>query len=102
MIGRRNLAPRLNQGAVRIEQQLSVVEGAAIAFIDADGHDHVGVLRGFADRIGSRGRDNDGLVQQFVVLGAHFEWGLHEGKIRVVRHDGFRENGELHAPLAEF
>ncbi|MNG08702.1 hypothetical protein D3C84_920790 [compost metagenome] len=102
MIGRRNLATGLNQGAVRIKQQLRVVQGTAIALVDADGHHHVGVLGGFANGIGGRGRHDDGLIEQFVVLGTHFERRLHKGKVRVVRHDGFRENGELHAFLAEF
>jgi len=35
------------------------------------------------------------------VLGSHFEGRLHVRKIRVVRHDGFREHGKLHALLCE-
>jgi hypothetical protein len=33
---RRDLAARLNQRTVRVEEQLGVVQGAAIALVDAD------------------------------------------------------------------
>ncbi|MNS37250.1 hypothetical protein D3C72_694620 [compost metagenome] len=55
-----------------------------------------------ADGIGGRRRHGDSLVQQLEVFGGHFERRLHEGKVRVVRHDSFREHGKLHTLFAEF
>ena len=52
MVGRRNLAATLDQGAVSIEQQLSVVDRPAVALVDANGHHHSGLPAGFADRNG--------------------------------------------------
>ncbi|MNQ86726.1 hypothetical protein D3C85_1019260 [compost metagenome] len=92
----------LDQGAVGIEQQLRVVQRAAIAFVDADGHDHAGLFGGGTDGISGVRRHGHRLIQQLVVLGAHFERRLHEREIRVVRHDGFRKHGELHTLFAEF
>lgn len=92
----------LNQGAVGIEQQLRVVQRTAVTFIDADGHHHAGLSGGGADGLGSSRRDSDGLIQQFQVFSRHFERRLNEREVRVVRHDGFREHGELHALLTEF
>ncbi|MNY17867.1 hypothetical protein D3C86_1512120 [compost metagenome] len=102
VVGRGNLAATLDQRAVGIEQQLRVVQRAAIAFVDADGHDHARLPGRSADGIGGGRRHGDRLVQQLEVFGGHFERRLHVGKVRVVRHDGFREHGELHALLAEF
>ena len=64
VVGRRNLAAALNQSAVSIEQQLRVVERAAIALVDADGHHHSGLLAGFADGVGGGRRHGHGLFKQ--------------------------------------
>ncbi|MCY1242972.1 hypothetical protein D9M72_559730 [compost metagenome] len=102
MVGRGNLAATLDQRAVGIEQQLRVVQRAATALVDADGHDHPRLPGRSADGIGGMRRHGDCLVQQLEVFGGHFEWRLHVGKVRVVRHEGLREDGELHTLLAEF
>ena len=39
VIGGRDLAAPLNQGAIGIEEKLGVVEGSAVTLVDADGHD---------------------------------------------------------------
>ncbi|MNY60130.1 hypothetical protein D3C86_1966440 [compost metagenome] len=63
----------LDQRAVGIEQQLRVVQGAAISFVDPDGDHHAGLSGGGTDGFGGGRRDCDGLIQQFEVLGAHLE-----------------------------
>ena len=40
VIGGRDLAAALNQGAVGIKEQLGVVQGSAVTLVDADGHDN--------------------------------------------------------------
>ena len=42
-------APTLDKCAVRIEQQLGIVERSAIALVDADGHHHARLLARLAD-----------------------------------------------------
>ena len=64
MVGRRNLATTLNQGAVSIEEQLRIVDCPAVAFVDSDGHHHSGLLAGFANCVGSGGWHGYGLVKQ--------------------------------------
>ena len=53
MIGRGYLAAVLDARAVSIEQELRVIDRAAIALVDAAGDDHASLLGGFGDRAGS-------------------------------------------------
>jgi hypothetical protein len=54
----------LDQVAVRVEQQLRVIECAAVTFVDANGHHHFGLPRGLADGLrGGRGHGY-GLIEQ--------------------------------------
>ena len=104
VISGRDLAAPLDQGAVGIEEKLRVVEGSAVTFVDADGHDDSRLFAGFADGIGGRRRHRHRLIEQLEVLTSANDLvgGLDERKVRVVRHHGFRERGELHALLPEF
>jgi hypothetical protein len=94
----------LDQGAVGIKEQLCVVDRPAIALVDADRHHHPRLARSLADRVGCGRRYRHGLLEQSEMLdsGQKLNARLHRGKIRVVRHDGFRERRELHALLTEF
>ncbi|MNL53896.1 hypothetical protein D3C87_1771820 [compost metagenome] len=80
---------------------MRVVDRAAIAFIDANRNDHARLLARLTNGQRGGGRNGNGLIQQLEVLCTHCECRLHKGKIRVVRHHGFRENGELHALSTE-
>ena len=95
-----DLATALEQGTVSVEQQLRIVQAAAIPFIDADRHHHARPSRSLADCVGRRGRHRHRLIEQSQMLGSAeiLQWRLHHGKIRVVRHDGFRKGGQL-SPL---
>src|SRR5262245_42904512 len=97
VVGRADLAAALDQGAVGIKQQLSIVERAAIALVYANCHHHAGLLAGLADRR-RRGRwHGHGLLEQSQILPDHLEWPLHEGEIGVVRDNGFGKSCELDA-----
>jgi hypothetical protein len=64
MIGRRDLASTLDQGSVRIEQQLRIIECTTIALVDADGHHHSCLPAGIAYGVrGGRWRSH-GLIDQ--------------------------------------
>jgi hypothetical protein len=54
VIRRRDLATPLNQRAVGVEEQLGVVQGGAVALVDADGHDHARRFTRVADRVRRR------------------------------------------------
>ncbi|MNP29503.1 hypothetical protein D3C76_1225300 [compost metagenome] len=101
VVGRGDFASMLNQATVGIEEQLRVVDRAAIALVDADGDDHSCLFAGLTDRQCGGGRHGDRLIEQFEVLCAHGKRRLHKRKIRVVRHHRFREHGELHALSTE-
>src|SRR3982074_3246084 len=68
MIGRRNLATVLDECAVGIEQELRVIDRAAIALVDADGDDHAGLLGGLADSPGSVGWVDKNSIPHSLVL----------------------------------
>jgi hypothetical protein len=101
VIGGRDLAASLDQGAVGIEEQLRVVKSAAVTFVDADGHHNSRLFARLADGVGGRRRHRHRLIEQLEVLtsGNDLVGGLDERKVRVVRHHGLRERGELH-PLS--
>ena len=72
MVGRGDLAATLDQGAVGVEQQLRVVERAAVALVDADGHHHPG-LPGRPRRWLGGGRGHGyRLIEQPVVFACRF------------------------------
>ena len=52
VVGRRYLAATLDQGAIGVEQQLRVVETAAVTLIDADGYHDARLSGGLPERIG--------------------------------------------------
>ena len=54
VIGGRDLAAPLDQGAVGIEEKLGVVQGSAVTLVDADGHDDSRLPGSFADGVGGR------------------------------------------------
>jgi hypothetical protein len=87
----------LDERAVGIEQELRIIDRAAIALVDADGDDHASLLGGFGDHAGRVGRYGHRLIEQFVVLRAHLIGRFDEGKIGVVGNDRFREGCELDA-----
>ena len=58
-------------------------------------------LAGFADRVGGGRRHGHRLLEQPEVLRGHLERALHEGKVRVVRHDRLGKGRELHSSPAE-
>jgi hypothetical protein len=64
---RRDLAAPLKQCAVGVEQQLRVVQGVAVALVDADGHDHARLFH-VADGVRGRRRHSHRLVDQPKVL----------------------------------
>ena len=101
MVGRGDFASTLNQDAVRIEQQLRVIEGATIAFVDANGHDDSCLLTGVTDGVRGIRRHGHCLIKQPMVFSAHFVRPLDERKVRVIRHHGFRKGGELYALATE-
>src|SRR5262245_39575178 len=70
--GGRDLAPTLDQCAVRVEKQLRVVHGATVAFVDPDGDDHASAAGGLADCMRRRRGHGDRLLQQPDVRGVHF------------------------------
>src|SRR5678809_1038508 len=85
VIGGRDLAAPLDQGAVGIEQKLGVVQASAVTLVHADGYDDSRLLSRFADGVCGRGRHRDGLVKQLPLLWSCdvLKWGLDEGKVRV-------------------
>ncbi|MNP20696.1 hypothetical protein D3C76_1132800 [compost metagenome] len=101
VIGGGYLASVLDKRAVGVEQQLSVVDRAAIALVDADTGDEVGFAAGFADLAGDVRGHGDRLFEQLEVLPGHGEGRLHEREIGVVRHHGFRKDSKLHAFAAQ-
>ena len=103
VVGRRDLAAPLDQAAVSVEEELGVVEGSAVTFVDADGHHDSRLFAGVADGIGGGRRHRHGLIEQLEVLAAADDLigGLDERKVRVVGHHGFRKRGELHAFVAQ-
>src|SRR5215207_7025979 len=104
MIGGRDLAAPLDQGAVGIEEKLCVVQGSAVTLVHADGHDDSRLPGGIADGVRGGGRHRHGLVEQLQLLGSDdfLDRGLDPRKVRVVRHHGLRERGELYPLPAEF
>ena len=54
VVGGGNLAAMLDQGAVGVEEELRVVQGFAVALVDADGYDHARRLARVADRVRCR------------------------------------------------
>ena len=103
VIGRRDLAAPLNQGAVGIEEQLSVVQGSAVTLVDANGHNNFGLPGSFADGVRGRRRDRYRLIEQLPLLRSDdvLQGGLDEGELRVVRHHGLRKRGELYPLLTK-
>src|SRR6187399_1321721 len=104
MIGGRDLASPLDQHAIGIEEELRVVQGPALALVDADGHHDACFLAGVSDRVGGWGGHSNRLVEQTQVLLPHDDLprGLNEREIRVVRHESLGKSGELHSLLPEF
>ena len=96
MVGRRQFAAMLDQRAVRIEKQLSIVDRSAIALIDANGRHHACLPASFTDRECCRRRHCHCLLEQYKVLPKHFKWPLHVRKIGIVRYDCLREGRELY------
>jgi hypothetical protein len=92
VIGRRDLAATLDQRAVRIEQQLRVVDGGAVALVDTERDDHPGFAGGFGDRVGLGGRYGHRLLEQTQVLLGHRVGRLHEGEVGTVGNDGLGED----------
>jgi hypothetical protein len=103
VVRRRGLAAALDQRAVGVEEQLGVVERAAIALVDADRHDDRARPARLADRLGGGRGHGHRLVEQLQVLapGDDLERGLDEREVRVVRDHGFREGREAHAVAGE-
>src|SRR4249919_1123984 len=60
----RDLAATLHERAIGIKEQLRVVDGAAVALVDADGHNHVGFASSLGNRIRGGGGDGHRLLQQ--------------------------------------
>jgi hypothetical protein len=63
VVGGRELAAVLDQRAVRVEQQLRVVDGAAVSLVDTDRDDHLVLPGGLADGVGLLGRYRHRFVQ---------------------------------------
>ena len=61
-------AAPLNQRAIGIKEKLCVVQGSAVALVDADGHDNSRLLASFADGVDGRRRHRHRLVEQLQVL----------------------------------
>jgi hypothetical protein len=97
VVGRRNLATALDQGAVSIEQQLRIVERAAVALVDADGRHYACLPAGIADRQDYGRRHRHSLFKQPEMFRDHLERPLHKREIGIIRHHRLREGGELHA-----
>jgi len=53
----------LDEGSVCVKEQLGVVDGSAVAFVDAYRDDHVCLPAGFADAVCCGGRYCYGLVE---------------------------------------
>ena len=102
VIGRRDLATPLKQRAVGVEQQLRVVQGAAVTFVDADGHHDSGRPGRIGDGVGRA----DGMVtawsSRLRCSLTELEGSLQKREVRVVRHDRLGESRELHTSVAEF
>jgi hypothetical protein len=98
VIGRRDRAAPLNQRAVGVEEQLRVVQGFAVALVDADGCHHPRLLARVADGVGRGGWHRHGMIEQLQVLASANDLvgGLEKRKILVVTHHGLRERRELH------
>ena len=68
VIGGRDLAAPLDQGAVGIKEKLGVVQGSAVALVDADGHDNSRLFASFADGVGGRRGHRHRLIEQLQML----------------------------------
>ncbi len=95
-----SFAPALDQRPIGIEQQLGIIERAAIALVDADGDDHTACLH--ASPIARVAGDGMiiSLFKQPEVFRVYLERPQHEAKIGIIWHDRLRERRELHALAA--
>lgn len=84
-------------GAVGVDDELGVVEGAAVFFVDADAEDDVVLDGGLAEGFGEGAGDLDGVFVEFEVGFPGGDGGLDEGEVGVVGDEGFGEDGEFDA-----
>src|SRR6185437_5437654 len=91
----------LDQPAVRIEQQLSVVERSTIALVDANRHHHARLPARLADCNRRWRRHCHRLLEQHEVLPNCLKWTLHEGEVGIVGQNGFWKGCELHAVMTK-
>lgn len=84
------------------EQELRVVERAAVAFIDANRHHHSGLACRFANGASRIRRNRHGLLEQLVMLGTHCKWRFDEREVRIIGNDSLGERRELDALFAKF
>src|SRR4029077_3166469 len=98
---RRCLAAMLDQGAVRVKQQLCVVDGPTIPLVDADGADDSRLSAGVPDGVGRLRRHRYRVVEQEQLLVGNLNGPLHRGEVWVIRHDRLGEGGELHTLVAK-
>ncbi len=90
----RDLPAALHQGAVGVEEELRIVEGAVIALVDAERDHHPTPSRGFRHCVYGGPGDRDGLLVELEVRLAHHGRGQDEREIWVIRDHRLREDDE--------
>ncbi len=97
MEGRRDLAPLENEGAIRIEDELRVVERAMIPLVDAKRDDDAMFAGGCRHRVGRSTWNRNRFLVEPQMLAAGENRGQDEGKIGIPGDECLRENDQFGA-----
>ena len=95
MVGRRDLAPLEHQFAAGIENQLGIVERAAIAFVHPQDDHDAAQTRALADGTGDLPRHHDGLFIQLEMGGSRADRRGNKREVGVVGNKRLRKNDDL-------
>ena len=90
------------RGALGIEEELRVVERAAIAFIHTDGHHDSRLPGRIGDDVDCGRRYGHGLIDQPQLLRGQLERSLDKGEVGIVRPDRLGEDSEPYVLAPEF
>ena len=102
VIGGGDLAAFEHHLAIGIDQQLGVVEAAAVTFVDPQQHVHPVSTSGVGDAVELGARDDHGLLIELEMRAAHQHSRLDEGKVGVVGQIRLRKDDQLHPGAGGF